>query len=212
MDINNLDKKKDEEIIEMVLKNPDFYAEIISRYQDKINRYICRISAIAKDDVEDLVQDVFLSAYENLNSFDPDLSFSSWIYRIAHNKTINFWKKHEREFGNISVEDNAFIVDSIFFESSVDLDIEKIENKSQVQKVLQRMSVKYREVLILKFLEHKDYKEMSDILQKPMGSIATLVNRAKKQFKKEMEKMEDEFYKKNEDREESEEIREKKYG
>jgi len=212
MDINNLDKKKDEEIIEMVLKNPDFYAEIISRYQDKINRYICRISAIAKDDVEDLVQDVFLSAYENLNSFDPDLSFSSWIYRIAHNKTINFWKKHEREFGNISVEDNAFIVDSIFFESSVDLDIEKIENKSQVQKVLQRMSVKYREVLILKFLEHKDYKEMSDILQKPMGSIATLVNRAKKQFKKEMEKMEDEFYKKNEDGEESVEIRKKRYG
>ena len=65
-----------------------------------------------------------------------------------------------------------------------------------VESVLGRMSVKYKEVLILKFLEHKDYKEMSDILQKPMGSIATLMNRAKKQFKKEMEKMEEEFYEK----------------
>lgn len=58
------------------------------------------------------------------------------------------------------------------------------------------MSVKYKEVLILKFIEHKDYKEMSDILQKPMGSIATLMNRAKKQFKKIMEEMEEEFYRK----------------
>lgn len=81
---------KDEELIPLVLKNPDIYGEVISRYKDKIFRYICRISSIANDDVEDLTQDVFLSAYENLNSFDIDQSFSSWIYRIAHNKTINF--------------------------------------------------------------------------------------------------------------------------
>ncbi len=73
----DLSSKKDEEIIKLVLKNPDFYAEIISRYQDKIQRYIKRISNIAPDDAEDLTQDVFLSAYENLNSFDSSFSFSA---------------------------------------------------------------------------------------------------------------------------------------
>jgi RNA polymerase sigma-70 factor (ECF subfamily) len=69
--------QKDEEIVKKVLKNPDFYTEIISKYQDKIKRYICRISNIQEDDVDDLTQDVFLAAYENLNSFDTSLSFSA---------------------------------------------------------------------------------------------------------------------------------------
>jgi RNA polymerase sigma-70 factor (ECF subfamily) len=82
--------KKDEEVVKEVLKNPDFYSEIIFRYQGKINRYILRIAKISTEDSQDLTQDVFLSAYKNLNSFDNDFSFSSWIYRIAHNTTINF--------------------------------------------------------------------------------------------------------------------------
>ncbi len=194
--MNRERKLKDEELVKKVLKNPDFYSEIIKRYQDKINRYICRISNISPDDVDDLTQDVFLSAYENLNSFDTNLSFSAWIYRIAHNRTVNFWKKHERESHNINLEDNLFIVDSVFHENSVETDIEKIDNRELIEKILKRISVKYKEVLVLKFLENKDYREMSDILEKPMGSIATLVNRAKKQFKKELEKMEKEFYEK----------------
>ena len=194
--MDNLKEKKDEEIVKMVLENSDFYSEIISRYQNKIGKYISRISAVAADDVDDLTQDVFLSAYENINSYNSEFSFSSWIYRIAHNKTINFWKKRKREFGSICLEDNMFIVDSVFFENSVEMDIEKIENKEMIEKILECMSDKYRDVLVLKFLEHKDYNEMSDILQKPMGTIATLVNRAKKQFKDKMEKMESEFYEK----------------
>jgi RNA polymerase sigma-70 factor (ECF subfamily) len=211
--------KKDEELIQMVLENSDIYAEIISRYKDKIFRYICRISSIANDDVEDLTQDIFLSAYENLNSFDTDQSFSSWIYRIAHNKTINFWKKHEREFGSISVEENMFIVDSVFNESSVQKDMEDIENKEVVENVLKHMSIKYREILILQYIEHKDYKEMSDILEKPMGSIATLVNRAKKQFKKTMLEMEEDFYREKDNRKrdkgrlsESDSLKKEKHG
>ncbi len=85
-------------------------------------------------------------------------------------------------------------MEAVFNENSIELDIEKIANQELVEKVLKRMSLKYREVLILKFLEEKDYTEISDILEKPMGTIGTLINRAKKQFKKEMEKMEKEFY------------------
>lgn len=189
--------KKDEEIIKIILKNPDLYSEIIFRYQEKITRYISRIAKISKEDTEDLTQDVFLSVYENLNSFDNDFSFSSWIYRIAHNRTINFWKKHERESTNINLEDNLFIVHQTFYENSIKNDMELIENKELVEKILQRMSEKYKEVLVLKFLEEKDYREISDILQKPMGSIATLINRAKKQFQKEIEKLENEFKENN---------------
>lgn len=188
--MEDLKGKKDEEIVKLVLKNPDFYSEIIVRYQDKLQRYISRISNISNEDVDDLIQDIFLSVYENINSFDLDLSFSSWIYRIAHNRTVNFWKKYDKDFIHINIDENLFLVESVFSENSVQIDIDNLENQRLIKDVLEKMDLKYREVLILKFLEQKDYKEISDILQKPMGSVATLLNRAKKSFKKEFEKIE----------------------
>jgi DNA-directed RNA polymerase specialized sigma24 family protein len=75
--VENIKNIKDEDLVKMVLVNSDFYSEVIFRYQDKITRYISRIAKISPEDVEDLTQDVFLSVYENLNSFDNDFSFSS---------------------------------------------------------------------------------------------------------------------------------------
>ncbi|MEA2112539.1 MAG: sigma factor-like helix-turn-helix DNA-binding protein, partial [Patescibacteria group bacterium] len=63
-----------------------------------------------------------------------------------------------------------------------------IELKQEVFLMLSKIDIKYREVLILKFLEEKSYREMSDILRKPEGTIATLINRAKKEFLKILEK------------------------
>jgi RNA polymerase sigma-70 factor (ECF subfamily) len=67
--------------------------------------------------------------------------------------------------------------------------LEREEERKKVNQALQKIDQKYREILILKFLENKDYTEISDILQKPMGSIATLINRGKKQLRKEIEKL-----------------------
>jgi RNA polymerase sigma-70 factor (ECF subfamily) len=63
--------------------------------------------------------------------------------------------------------------------------LERKYTGEEVRSVLNDMDERYREVLVLKFLEEKDYKEISDILEKPMGTVATLINRAKKQFKEE---------------------------
>ena len=60
--------------------------------------------------------------------------------------------------------------------------------KDNVRKVLEVMEPKYREVLVLRFWEDKDYGEISDILKKPMGTVATLLSRAKSSFRKEIEK------------------------
>jgi RNA polymerase sigma-70 factor (ECF subfamily) len=64
-------------------------------------------------------------------------------------------------------------------------ELERKYTGEEVRSVLDDMDERYKEVLVLKFLEEKDYKEISDILEKPMGTVATLINRAKKQFKEE---------------------------
>ncbi len=185
--MDDLKDKRDEELIVEILENPNYFEIIIFRYKDKLFHYIRRISGLKNEDIEDLLQDIFISAYQNLNSFRKELSFSAWIYRIAHNKTINFWKKHEKNLNSLNIDEHLFLIDSVFSDSLVEIEQEKIENGELVSKILNNMDQKYKEVLILKFLEGQSYEEISDILKKPQGTIATLISRAKKQFNQELE-------------------------
>ncbi len=182
-----LEKKTDEEIVLLTLhESEDYFAVLISRYKDKLKRYISRISNIPAEDIDDLIQDIFLAVYEKLNCFNTSLTFSSWIYRIAHNRTINFWKKHKQALESINIDDNLYLVESVFNEDTVKKDILEKEEKEQILSSIEQLDMKYKEVLVLKFLEQKDYKEISDILQKPIGTVGTLINRAKRKLKEKL--------------------------
>lgn len=183
------EKKEDSELVELSLKKQDYFYCLILRYQEKLLRYIRRISSSSKEDAEDILQEVFVSVYENLNDFDRNLKFSSWIYRIAHNKTISHWRKLKARPQTVSGDDEE---NSLFeFIESKDDIAEELERKfssKEVRKIIFSLDEKYREVLVLKFLEDMDYKEISDVIRKPMGTVATLINRAKKKFIEEADK------------------------
>ena len=86
----------DEEITqEIVSKNPEAFVEIIRRYREKLSHYL-RKFINNNDEIEDVLQIVFIKTYRNLNGFDPKRKFSSWIYRITHNEAINHLKKNKR--------------------------------------------------------------------------------------------------------------------
>jgi len=173
----------DQEIVHKTLQeNPEFFGELIDRYEQKLLRYVRRITYIPKHEAEDIVQDVFIKAYENLRGFDTSLSFSSWIYRICYNHVISLHRKKQtqKEKGLVEIEDIALQN----FASEVDIlkDIHTTELSEQIETVVGKMSDGYRQIIILRFFEEKSYEEISDILKKPMGTIATLVSRAKKEF------------------------------
>ncbi len=175
--------KTDEELIVLTLEDENFYALLVERYEDKLTRYILRISGGSKEDVEDTLQDVFISAYKNLNDFDPDLKFSSWIYRIAHNKVISHFRKVTARPKTTTYEGDSQLLNILASDLDIARDLERKYTGEEVRSILNDLDERYKEVLVLKFLEEKDYKEISDILEKPMGTVATLINRAKKQFK-----------------------------
>ena len=175
-------KLNDEELVERSLRDIDYFACIYERYEQKLIRYILRISSFSLEEAEDVLQEAFIKAWKNLNEFDGDLKFSSWIYRIVRNTTITEWKKSKSK----GKDRKQAIDEEIFQNLPSSLDIEKEASqtfdKENIQRILQLMPEKYREVLILKFLEEKDYKEISDILKKPSGTVATLISRAKRSF------------------------------
>jgi len=171
----------DQELAVKALTDPDFYYCIVERFEEPLKRYINRLTNLSDEEVEDLLQEVFLKVYLNLNAFDSKLKFSSWLYRITHNEVIsNFRKRSARRIDQQESLDDWQELASTFSQE-VDFD-EKLTAK-QVKTVLTKLDAKYREALVLRFLEDKNYEEISDILQKPLGTVSTLINRAKKQFK-----------------------------
>lgn len=181
-------QKTDEELVKLTIENQDFFAHLMNRYEDKLSKYIKRISNFSTEEAEDVLQNVFIKVYKNLNDFDVDLKFSSWIYRITHNETISAHRKKTRRPESIPGEENDIALENLVSEMDIEKEIDtKIINK-RIYKIFDELDDKYKDVLILNYFEEKSYKEISDILKKPMGTVAALINRAKREFRKELEK------------------------
>jgi RNA polymerase sigma-70 factor (ECF subfamily) len=177
---NNKKDIADNDIVEMVIKDPNSYKYIIERYEKKLLGYIRRILFVSKEDAEDILQDVFIKAYKNINSYDSKYSFSSWIYRIAHNESVSFLRKKKKI---IECNQDDEIFDRISSDEDIEDDFLKDLEKREVRKLLTKLNPKYREVLVLRYFEDMEYNQISDILHTSVGNVSSLIGRGKKEFK-----------------------------
>lgn len=182
--LENCDSKTDAELAGLALAESDYFLFIMKRYEDKLSRYIIRISGLTSEDARDILQEVFIKIYYNLNDFDSKLKFSSWAYRIAHNETISELRRRNRVPVIFLDEEKWLTIAGDFNLLGV---VNSSLNKEAVGKVLDKLDSKYRAVLALYYLEDKNYEEISDILCLPVNTVGTRINRAKKIFKKEYE-------------------------
>jgi RNA polymerase sigma-70 factor (ECF subfamily) len=180
--------KTDQELVNLALKDRDDFVWIINRYKEKLYNYISRITNLGQQEAEDILQEVFIKIYRNLNEFDPELKFSSWIYRIAHNQAISHYRKQKvRPQGN-SLPLDISEIKNLAADIDIEKDMDLLLAKKNIVQVFDGMDEKYRELLVLKYFEEKSYQEISDILKKPIGTVATLISKAKKDFKNEAKK------------------------
>jgi len=173
----------DEILAKKALQDMQAFETLIERYQGKLKAYILRISHFSDLEAEEILQESFIKVWKSLNGFDDQLKFSTWIYRIVHNQTISSWRKAKSRGDTERAQLEPDLFDQIADEFDFVTGLEAQFNAEKVQAVLQQLPDKYKSVLILRFLEDKSYEEISDILQKPPGTVATLLNRAKAQFK-----------------------------
>ncbi len=185
--MNKYENLSDLTLIQLSLEDHRNFEVLMERYEPLLLRYIKRIANVSREEAEDLLQEIFIKVYRNLNGFDQKLKFSSWIYRIAHNEIVNHVYKQKVRSVVTSMDDNNehhLKQGKWTEESEAYFDLESKESSKRLRDALMELPEKYREVLILKFFEDKSYREISDILKKPEGTVATLINRAKKKFKK----------------------------
>lgn len=175
----------DAQLVQKTLKNPDDYVAIIDRFETPILRYIFRMTGAAHEEVEELGQMTFIKAYRSLNGFDTRLKLSSWLYRIAHNVCVDYLRKNsKRNHMSLDAEDeySQALIEKIITEDTGSVHLAKDVERRAVRDIIRMLPDKYRTVMILFFLEEKSYEEISDILQIPVNTVWTLLNRAKKHF------------------------------
>ncbi|MHC1716363.1 MAG: RNA polymerase sigma factor [Candidatus Dojkabacteria bacterium] len=170
---------KDSKLVKLVLEDADNYKLVVERYQNQLLWYIKRVLYINTEDAEDILQEVFIKAYRNINSYNSQYKFSNWIYRIAHNEAINFLRKNKNRKLEVANDPDNPIFDDIA--SELDIEKEYIDScsKDEIEKHIHSLEPKYRDVVILKFMEEKDYNEISEILHIPSGTVGSLISRAK---------------------------------
>ena len=158
------------------------FGELIERYQAKLMRYARKFLS-DPEDAADVVQDIFIKAYQNIQSFDTARRFSPWIYRIAHNEFVNALKKKQASRTVFS-----FDIDTLFphLAATDTADSATLERdlRASLEKHLEKLDAKYREPLILYYLESMDYKEIYDILQIPVSTVGVRLGRARAMLKK----------------------------
>lgn len=175
--MNDRAQLSDEEIVGIIrTKDKELYVEIIKRYEAKLLRYASYILGDVHAGA-DAVQEAFIKTYINLNGFDTNKKFSSWIYRIVHNEAMNILNKRKKQ---------RPIDEWIDMDSGVNLEDEYIKREliSSAHNCLEKMPLLYKVALTLYYLEDKSYKEIGDILRIPIGTVGTRVNRAKIIMKK----------------------------
>lgn len=155
----------------------DAFGELVERYEDKLLRYGRKFLS-EPEDAQDVVQDVFVKAYENIRSFDAARRFSPWIYRIAHNEFVNALKKRASRPTLFTIDFDTLFPHLSAEETSDSVALER-DIRRMLDTELSKLDAKYREPLILYYLEGMDYREISDILQIPVSTVGVRLARAR---------------------------------
>jgi RNA polymerase sigma-70 factor (ECF subfamily) len=173
---------------ELVLRAVDgdlsAYGELVNRHQRAVYSLVSRM-VMSRDDVDDLVQDVFVLAYKSLGNFRRDAAFSTWLHRIAVNTSI----KHIRKMKirqTTSVDDCEFLADAVLVsapEEGPAVIAEDSERRESVRRAVEKLPEKHRVVVTLRYFEDRTCEEIAAILDCSVGTVWSRLHYACKQLR-----------------------------
>ena len=164
-------------------KDQQAYATLMKRYKKAVYFMILKMIRDA-DDAEDLTMEAFAKAFRNLHRFKKDYTFSTWLFRIATNNTIDFIRKKKLKtmsLNNTLTDDGG---------NAVNIDIEDDDNNPQdeyirtqriemVRIFVDKLPAKYRKLVKLRYFDELSYEEIAQELDKPLGTVKAQLHRSR---------------------------------
>jgi len=161
----------------------EFFGELVLKHQDFIFNVVKGFVRF-EEEARDITQEVFLKAYENIDKFRGDSKFSSWLYRIAYNHSMN-WS--ERKAGRETQLDDSLAETIPEEPSTADDMFDRELVLSRIKEIIEELPVKYKIVLKLYYFEEKSYQEIADALGIPLNTVKIQLLRAKEQVRKRLD-------------------------
>jgi RNA polymerase sigma-70 factor (ECF subfamily) len=164
------------------------FGTLVRRYQDRLYNTVYSLTGNAED-AQDVVQEVFLSAYQSLDGFKGDSLFFTWLYRIAVNTAISHKRKKRVALSMDARNGDQGIEPADPSElSRPGHAMEQAEQGRRVQQALERLSPEHRTVLVMKDMEGQKYETMAEVLQVPIGTIRSRLHRARLELRELLQK------------------------
>lgn len=188
--------KHDLALINRALKgNQLAYTEILHHYKDSIYYMILKMVSDPLE-AEDLTIEAFGKAFKKLDQYEPTFAFSTWLFKIATNNTIDFLRKKRMKTFSL---DEGFTDDSgdnYYFEipsggRNPEAELIRNQNHRILNKVVQSLKPRYRKLIMLRYFDELSYDEIAEELQLPIGTVKAQLFRAKEMLHSVLEKKED---------------------
>jgi RNA polymerase sigma-70 factor, ECF subfamily len=162
------------------------YRELLRRYQRPVFSLIYRMVR-DREQAEDLAQETFVKVFNNISRYDPRYKFSSWIFKIASNQTIDFLRKKEPETVSLDGSRHASTPQEaeatrITAESRDETPEEFVEAKqlgAEIERAIDDLRPDYRTAILLRHVEGLAYEEIAEIMEIPLGTVKTYIHRAR---------------------------------
>ena len=173
---------EDDKWVQLAVKGDEkAYAELSNKYQKPLYFHIRKMIR-ETDYVEDLVQDIFMKAFKNLKNYKNDYAFSTWLYRIATNHTIDYLRKKKLDTFSINTDSSDEDQAPIQLEdedSHTDDPMIRRQRKNKVHEAIDQLPEKYRLIILKRHIEEKSYQEISEEMDIPLGTVKAHIFRAR---------------------------------
>jgi RNA polymerase sigma-70 factor (ECF subfamily) len=176
-------RAEDSHFIQQALAgNNQAYKKLMHKYHDAIFNFIFKM-VHDRQQVEDLTQEAFIKAFSSLKNFNDEYAFSTWLYKIATNNSIDFIRKRKLQMYSIDKPIESMDSDYTFElpDDSYEADRELISNQKTrlLNAAIAELPEKYKKVIRLRHVEEKSYEEIADVLHLPIGTVKAHIFRAR---------------------------------
>lgn len=175
--------KQDYFLVQQALKGDQHaFAELLGRYWDSVFYMLLKM-VHNKDDAEDLTIEAFGKAFKNLDTYEPDYAFSTWLFKIANNNAIDYLRKQHTKTisidsqGKDSEEDNPVQLQS----DTADPEEEMIRKQKTdlLNSLVDQLKPRYSRLVQLRYFSEYSYEEIAETLNLPLGTVKAQLFRAK---------------------------------
>jgi RNA polymerase sigma-70 factor, ECF subfamily len=176
--------------IKQVIKgDQDAFGEIVEIYKNSVYQLSYRMLG-NQQEAEDIAQEAFIRAFVNINSFNQDLKFSTWLFRIATNLCIDRIRKKKPDYyldAEVYGKEGLTMYSQIPSNTPLpEAELESLELQETVQKEILKLPEKYRSAIVLKYVEELSLNEISEILDLPLGTVKTRIHRGREALRQQL--------------------------